>query len=258
MAAKPGDFLIGVVDFFAILLPGAVAAFVGMGAAQNYVSAHEDVFGAFKLDNLWADARGWVLFAVASYLLGQFIYMLGSSIDVLYDLVRRFFKADWLNNDRIKGWAVVKWLRSGWVQNERLYTRVRKIKEEDVGDREEAAVSPLQWAKANVQIHRPEAAAEISRLEADQKFFRGLMVVLLLVCVLFRLKAREFKWADLLPYVALLILSFLKYAGQRLKGQNLAYTYLVALQQARASVGPELPRRVPRKQTIRTRRPDRR
>lgn len=235
MAAKPGDFLIGVFDFFAILLPGAVAAFFGIGVAREYVSKHQDVFGALPADLTWADTRAWVIFAVASYLLGQFVYMLGSSIDAFYDLARRFFKADWLSSEGFKEKAVVKRLRDGWVRNERLYRRAREIKEKDVGDGGEEIVSAFQWAKANVQIHHPEAAADIHRLEADQKFFRGLMVVLLFVGLLFCLKAERVSPADLLPYAVLLLLSFWKYADQRLKSQNLAYTYLIALHHARPS-----------------------
>lgn len=259
MADKPGDFLIGVVNFFAILLPGAVAAFFGMGAAADYVAGHQKIFGEVPrglfgdsggasilavASHLFNDTRGWVVFAVASYLLGQFIYLLGSLLDELYNLARKFFKADWLREcaDRVKaralaGWVgrqqakkrgVLKWLNKKWDYNEGLFRRAREITDRDLGCPGEEVVKPYQWAKASVQIHAPGAADEIHRLEADQKFFRGLMVVLVLICVLFPLKYGV-AWGELLPYVVLLLLSFWRYIDQRRKGQDLAYTYLMAL-----------------------------
>jgi hypothetical protein len=275
MADKPADFLMGVVDFFAVLLPGAVAAFFSIGAALGYVRAHHEVFGPVP-DNIWADARGWVAFALASYMLGQIIYLLGSFLDWVYDLVRKFFLAHWVKDKEgkgekveqkgIVGWlkrgwvydrlrqifkiiwmdgegykktATVEWFRKKWVSHDRLYERARSIKERAVRDTEaERVVNTFQWAKANVQLHSPGAAGEIHRLEADQKFFRGLIVVLIFICVLLR-GVYKFRVIELTPYVALVLLSFWKYVDQRRKSLNLAYTYLIVLHSPQPSTPRE-------------------
>ena len=64
MGFKPEDFFVGVIDFFAILLPGAVLSFVMIDFA------HGHVFGNV-LPSIRTEGQGWVLFAFSSYLLGH-------------------------------------------------------------------------------------------------------------------------------------------------------------------------------------------
>lgn len=265
MADKPGDFLIGVVDFFAILLPGAVVAFFLTGTAGAYAQHRPEIFG----DNpsaLWADARGWAIFAIASYLLGQIVYLLGSLLDWPYNVVRKFFMAEMGTRKKAQGveapgegglctrlkqsrvyrgvqktfkdaWGWLKW---GWVYNQALYEGATALKERRGGAE---GIKTYQWAKANIQIHSPGAIAEIHRLEADQKFFRGLIVVLLFACGLLWYKSKNFGWVELATLGCLAPLSFWKYVGQRRKSQDLAYTYLIALDDARPPEPRELSRR---------------
>ena len=222
MANKPGDFLIGVVDFFAVLLPGAVVAFFGLGAALRYAAGHGEIFGTLPSD-FWADTRGWVVFGIASYLLGQFVYLLGSSLDWVYNLVREQFKTD---GRGLRRWKAGRLLGRKWIENEELYRRATRLKEREVGDAR--AVNTFQWAKANVTLQSPDAAADVHRLEADQKFFRGLIVVLVIVCALFW-RAHGAAAGELLPIVVLILLSFWKYIDQRRKSQSLAYIYLITM-----------------------------
>src|SRR5258708_16027370 len=72
---KPGDFYVGVVDFFAVALPGAI------GCAW-IVRAEPAVIDAYlpKLDG----AAAWAAFAVASYALGLLVYFVSSFLDVAY------------------------------------------------------------------------------------------------------------------------------------------------------------------------------
>src|SRR5215467_14803282 len=68
---KPSDFFIGVVDFFAILLPGA--AFVYL-------------FRPFLIDDVpigWlptTSTQSWVLFLVLAYIVGHLLHALGSQL----------------------------------------------------------------------------------------------------------------------------------------------------------------------------------
>ena len=220
MEKKPGDFFIGVVNFFAILLPGALLSFFSIDVVHAYVNNRPYLFGNIQTDTQ-GEAQNWVVFIVASYLLGQFIFLLGSPLDILYDLVRKGFSSDLIKT---------KWLKRKWIQNERLYKSARTLKEKYVEDSASEIVNTFQWAKANVQLRFPAAADEIHRLEADQKFFRGLIVVLIAICFLFIFVSKT-GWTETVPYLVVMALSFWRYVDQRRKSTNLAYTYLIALEQ---------------------------
>lgn len=227
MSHKPSDFLIGIVDFFAILLPGAVAAFFGIDLARQYVLKRPEIFGELTTI-MKGEAERWIVFVIASYLLGQFVYLLGSLADEVYDPFRKFFSLGWVKSARHRKSYLFRFLTREWDKNERLYREGKRIKDKKVGDAGREIVNTFKWAKAMIQIKCPEAAAEISRFEADQKFFRGLMVVLLIVCALL-LFYYKVGLTELIPYLVLMALSFLRYVDQRRKSQNLAYTYLIAL-----------------------------
>lgn len=220
MEQKPGDFFIGVVNFFAILLPGAVLSFFSMGLASAYANDRRHIFG-FVQTVTQGEVQRWVIFIIASYLLGQFVFLLGSPLDKVYNLVRKGFMSK-----RIR----ISWLRKKWVKNEGLYNSARAIKSKYVENSTSGEiVNTFQWAKANVQLRFPAAADEIHRLEADQKFFRGLIVVLVVICMLlvFFYKAG---WLETVPYVVVILLSFWRYVEQRRKSTNLAYIYLIAME----------------------------
>lgn len=199
MGYKPGDFLVGLIDFFAILLPGALLAF----ALKDLAVEH--VFGPV-LPAVGGETQGWLVFVFSSYLLGHFIFLLGSFIDdTFYDPYRKRF------------------LTAG---SDLTFDRAKEIKVRHIGDEKDKVVNPFKWAKANVQLLHPAASVEINRLEADSKFFRSLIVVLLLVSPLLAYKRA---WIELAACAALVALSFFRYADQRFKSTQLAYVYLIAL-----------------------------
>ena len=82
MPVEPQKFYIGVIDFFSILLPGALLTYLlkdGVGPR---------IFGASY--HRIAGTEGWVVFLVSSYLLGHFSFLLGSWLfdDPVYDRIR--------------------------------------------------------------------------------------------------------------------------------------------------------------------------
>jgi hypothetical protein len=201
MDYKPNDFLVGVIDFFAILLPGAMLAFVFKDLALNHV------FGTF-LPSITGEAQGWAAFLISSYLLGHFLHFAGSYLDTsLYDR----YRAKVLTGDG-RG---------------RVFECANKIKMEHVQNNPDAgAVNTFKWARASVQLRYPAAATEIHRLEADSKFFRSLIVVLCLFSIALIYKMA---WAQVAGCLVLMGLSFVRYADQRFKSTDLAYTYLIVL-----------------------------
>jgi hypothetical protein len=77
----PEKFFIGLMDFFSILLPGALLSYLLM-----------DDLGPVLLPRRFCTitgTEGWAVFLFASYLFGHFVFLLSSSLDGFYDLLRR-------------------------------------------------------------------------------------------------------------------------------------------------------------------------
>lgn len=231
MGYKPADLFVGVIDIFAILLPGALLAFVTKDAALA------QVFGPI-LPPVRGVAQGWISFVFASYFLGHFIFLVGSVLDTtVYDPYRKKFITREFEpaEDREQGEGHKRFFEKLFPKEaDLLYERARKIKEQHVGDSEgPEAISTFKWAKASIQLRGSAALVEINRLEADSKFFRSLIVVLFLISLILVFKAALMSHGTALIGTAvcllLMVLSFLRYAEQRFKSTQLAYTYLIAL-----------------------------
>jgi hypothetical protein len=68
---KPSDFFIGVVDFFAVILPGALITFFLKGAF--YTRA----FGEGKLfPRPESELQGWIVFLLITYVAGNLIFVI--------------------------------------------------------------------------------------------------------------------------------------------------------------------------------------
>src|SRR5690349_12287163 len=81
---KPGDVLLGVLDFFAILLPGGVATWIMSRYIPPDVLRSALLFGesdAGSPDGIRLGAA----FLLASYVLGHLVFMIGSKLDAPYD-----------------------------------------------------------------------------------------------------------------------------------------------------------------------------
>lgn len=83
LSFEPQKFFIGLVDFFAIILPGALLTFLV-----------KDKLGEYLLGWHYGELTGppgWVAFLGASYLLGHFVFLIGSWVmdDFTYDPMRK-------------------------------------------------------------------------------------------------------------------------------------------------------------------------
>lgn len=81
MNFEPQKLFFGLMDFFSIMLPGAVFTWVLMGHAG------QAVFGSRYAD--LSGAAGWAVFLFVSYLLGHLGFLLGSWLDQFHDRARR-------------------------------------------------------------------------------------------------------------------------------------------------------------------------
>ena len=200
---KPSEVYVGVMELFSVFLPGALlaAALVATWGARPLPP------GAASL--LSSSGAQWVAFAMLSYALGHFMFMLSASID--YPLYDRYRNRRWPRRDD---------------DAYRQATAIRHRFFRTDPTRGDAPMNTFAWCKAILLIQSPAACASVERFEADSKFFRSLIVVLPLFG-LFMAIAGE--WLALPVAFALSVLSFLRYAERRHKSTEWAYYYTLVL-----------------------------
>ncbi len=194
---KPGDFLLGVFDFFAVLLPGSLATWLALqyipaGALQDALS--------FGLGGTPDPVVLGTAFLVSSYMLGHFVFMTGAHLDPSYD----------------------RWLRRAKpLSRDTTFDAAKKVRDTLSEDLHGAEFTLLKWSKVYIQITAPNARAEIDRLEADQKFFRSVVVVSAAFAAHFLL--RDGAPAPGIAAIAMCALSYRRYIEQRWKMSELIY-----------------------------------
>lgn len=210
---KPGDFLLGVFEFFAILLPGALATWL----AVQYIprSALHDAL-AFGPGTPDPDALvlGTALL-VSSYTFGHFVFMAGSKLDGLYDRWRK---------------------RAKPASRDATFKAAQQLHESLNENLAGGDFSTLKWAKAYIQIKAQPARAEIDRLEADQKFFRSLVVIAVAFAAHFLL--REAEPAAGVASIVMGLLAYQRYVEQRWKMSELIYATAVIVHSTSATPAP--------------------
>lgn len=207
-APKASELYLGIVDLFAVILPGAIIAFL--------------VQRSFDLnsDSEWLKgAQGWAVFLAASYIVGHLVSALGGVLlDKIYDT----------------GFKLNPTHRSYFSIRLRARDVMKSVLKSSFEDKDNA----MEWAGIIVRLRSAPASAEIDRLEADSKFFRSFTTVLILgwpiwISLIFYLNpqrppftnqrplcTRAFAWA--LSLLSLLLIGWLRrYVGRREKLHNL-------------------------------------
>lgn len=196
--SKLSEFYVGVIDFFAILLPGAIATAI---LAPR--------IGHFVIGPLVAvptsEAGNWAVFLICSYFLGHLIFLIGSYIDYLYNAIRE---------------------RRNPYGNESAYQCATRVRDSMVDEAERKALNTFQWAKSILITKYPAAAEDVHRLEADSKFFRSLLVVCVLSSIVFFTNERML---ESIMALALAPLCFARYYERRLKSTTQAYIYIIVM-----------------------------
>ncbi len=231
MGFEPQKFFIGVIDFFSILLPGAVLA-LGL-----YLSAGPQIFRVLAICPAdISPAQGWVAFLFSSYLLGHFLFFIGSWLDDLaYDPLRNMTRKEQITHPLPKIMRWLLWLCFKKDANAAV-DRVVTIKEgylNRIGASH--AVNAFQWCKARLATEHPEALATVNRFEADSKFFRSFVPVMLFV--LARALYCRHWWLATGSIVAM-GLAFLRYVEQRFKSTQQAYWYILTLEASKEALSP--------------------
>ncbi len=233
MSVEPEKFFIGLMDFFSILLPGALLTFVLMDRVDPAI-----ISGRFAVDR---GAEGWVAFLIASYLAGHLAFLLGSWLDELYDWLRRQTPNHQVTrlarHGRLLPWPV---RASVWLifkrERDAAVERAGQIKRHALAGLDAAgAVNTFQWCKALLNQESPSSLAAIQRFEADSKFFRSFTVGLLVLAATWPFQQRWPRWG-LAIVLALLLLAVWRYMEQRFKATNQAYWSAITLTARKGTV----------------------
>ncbi len=223
MNFEPQKLFVGLIDFFSILLPGALLTF----ALKDRL---ESTF--LRPNNApLPESALWAIFLFSSYLLGHLIFLIGAKfLDDIYDDIRtatyqhqleKLARGQSLSS---RGYRLLatKLFRK---QNNGAVRQAVSIKKHYLDPlRASEAINAFQWAKARLTLNHPEAIATVQRFEADSKFFRSLLVVLY---ILMPLELYRQHSAVALICAALLIPAFWRYVDQRFKATEQAYWYVI-------------------------------
>jgi len=226
MNFDPQKFFVGMMDFFSILLPGALLTFLFMNEAGPLVMGE-------RYDHL-TGVQGGAAFLIASYLFGHLIFLLGSWLDEFYDWVRCYTLDKQIallaRRGRLLPWLVraLIWLVFKREQNLAV-NRVLKIKQNALAPLQaNATVNVFQWCKALLNVESPASLAIVQRFEADSKFFRCFTVVMLLLLVVWPWQ-HQWPSAGIPVVLGLLLLALWRYMEQRYKSTNQAYWSVITL-----------------------------
>lgn len=226
MNFEPQKFFIGLMDFFSILLPGALLSFF----------LRDDLDATVLGKSLALEGtQGWAAFLFASYLLGHLIFLLGSWLDDFYDWARRYTLNTQIQMLARRGKLLPTFIRAMiWLvfKGERnlAVSLAGKIKNAVLGPlRAGAAINTFQWSKVFLSTENPEGLAAVQRFEADSKFFRSFVIVMLVLLVKLPCQSQWPLKEATAFIIFLLILSLWRYMEQRLKATNQAYWSVIAL-----------------------------
>ena len=168
---NPGNLFIGVIDFFAVLVPGVIAVTL-LAEAMG-----EDLEHAGNILLAGLITGGWVL--------GHVLHGLGSWLDLL--LYDPLFKPSDPPATGPQPPEKNGLFGSTFHKNDRLHHLAIEItdypgKQQQTGEATSAGVpgGMYQWARAWLNSHSPESTSILDRLEADSKLFRTLAVLFLI------------------------------------------------------------------------------
>jgi len=223
MSFEPQKFFVGLMDFFSILLPGALLTLLLM----TLISPPP----VEELKKTGLPGVEWAAFLVVSYMSGHLVFLVSSWLDEFYDWLRRYT----LNTQvfilahrgkvlSLPARAVTRLL----FKKERnlAVDRAGKIKRETlkkIGGGN--SINTFQWSKAWLMKESPEALAAVERFEADSKFFRCFVVVLMIMSLVWTFQGNWMAYISL----GLIPLAFWRYVEQRLKSTNQAYWSVITI-----------------------------
>lgn len=189
-------FNLGLLDLLSILLPGGFLAGLiwQSGLVSDWPILHQI-------------SEGWMsgaVFAAIAYVLGHFIHMLATYLDVLVF-------------DRLKKW---RW------PDETLINKVVEFKDAEIGVFDPNYFNAFKWSLAYLLLHHPLLYQAVEKHIGESKFFRSFSVVLLIAATWAFSQGRTIEGFLAL---ALTLMSLIRYVGQRQKSIDSAYQYVITI-----------------------------
>jgi hypothetical protein len=233
--SRPTDFFVGITDLFSIILPGMVLEFLLLLIEKQ---RHWDFLGLQKL----SDNEGYVAFFIGAWLLGHAMDMLGAyAIDEAYDLLYAHWKrslpqsfAAWLAETPGRLLSEARQaLRGLGVTRERGSARLGDALFERAGelagtDRPEG-FNVYKWSRTWTMIQSAPAMSEIERLQANSKFFRGMVGVSAVAAITSFAAGIPFHDFGGVMCILFACASFLRYSDIRWKAVQQTYGVYIAL-----------------------------
>lgn len=238
MNFEPQKFFIGLIDFFSIILPGAVLIYL---ANDNWPG---------QLLSL-SESESWVVFLVAAYLVGQCLDTLGAFIlDAWFYQIMNWRQPAFSRLAEGKEKSELgykKYLPTiGLHFNFEILRQARRLMESYLDlNRLSSAFSTFQWARARLIASPSDVLSEFHRLEAMSKFFRSLTIgAAIYPFLLLLLWLSLWHWRGERPVVSLqtivppavsLVVMFpfwLAYGRYRSKAVHVACWFVIALEGA--------------------------
>jgi len=220
MDFDPQKWFIGLMDFFSILLPGALLTYLLMDAVGPVLLTER--YG--KL----AGSEGWAAFIFASYLFGHLVFLLGSWLDEFYGWARGYTLNVQIRRLALRN-KLLPWpLRLGvWAvfrdESDHAVLRAEQVKKHLLSPLQaDQAMNTFQWCKVWLSVESQTCLQAVQRLEADSKFFRSFVVVLAVVLITWPWHHPDSPLGAL-AVATLLLLALWRYMEQRYKATNQAY-----------------------------------
>lgn len=212
---KPSDFFIGVVDFFAILLPGASFIFLLL----PFVVSSEI--------SLWSPAsstQGWAMFLVLAYIVGHLLHALGSWLldDYVYG---KLYLPRWKAPHSRAAKLIAK-ADSAALHKDRAAVATLLARVYLTTDANPQGTNYYDWCLSDVRVNSAAGASEVDHLQGDSKFFRSMVFVFLLaIPISWRL---GLIWASM-GAVALTIFAGWRFCALRWTATKRVYEYYLLL-----------------------------
>ena len=232
MFFKPKDFFIGVVDFFSVIVPGALVTYFLMGQVDG------DVFGAGKAFPLpETQTQGWIVFLVATYIIGNIIFLISSLLldKYVYDryLRKRFTK----NFDLAYHTATA--IRNQYIHTDswiNQHTHDGKLSEKEgealLSKKKCEIINTFKWGQKFLFTKYPETLTDIKKIVADSKLFRSLVVaffIMGLVLLANSMLSVNDAWLTGVCFLILSLLSLFRYSHLRYKSTQQTYDYIITI-----------------------------
>lgn len=207
MNLKPSDFFIGVIDFFSVILPGALGAFFLKGLLYS------NLFGDGKVFPLpETEVQGWIVFLFATYIIGNMIFPIGAL------LLDRFVYDKFLRKFLFKKENDPSYRAATAIRDQYIPSAAREDKRE--------VINTFKWAQHFLAIKFPETLADIRKLEADSKFFRSLVIAFIIIGAVLIGKT---EWISGTCFLAVSLLSLYRYGDLRYKSTEKAYELIITI-----------------------------